>query len=113
MTECSGARAPLTGKAEIGLKVGEVLNRHKMAKHFDLTIGDHSFSFQRKVEAITEEAALDGLYVVRTNLPAEALGDAETVLAYKSLSRGRTSLSLDQDRRPRGASHLPLGLAPG
>jgi hypothetical protein len=81
------ARAPLTGKAEIGLKVGEVLNRHKMAKHFNLTIGDHSFSFRRQADAIAAEAALDGLYVVRTNLPATVLGDAETVLAYKSLSR--------------------------
>lgn len=81
------ARAPLRGKAEIGLKVGEVLNRHKMAKHFELTIGENSFSFHRKADAIAEEAALDGLYVVRTNLPAEVLGDAETVAAYKSLSR--------------------------
>jgi transposase len=81
------ARAPLQGKAEIGLKVGEVLHHHKMAKHFDLTIGDASFSFRRKTEAIAAEAALDGLYVVRTNLPAEVMGDAETVAAYQSLSR--------------------------
>jgi transposase len=81
------SRNPLCGKAEIGLKVGEVLNRHKMAKHFELTIGEHSFDFRRKAGAIAEEAALDGLYVVRTNLPAEMLSDSETVVAYKSLSR--------------------------
>ena len=63
----------MQGKAEIGLKVGEVLHRHKMAKHFELTIGDASFGFRRKAEAIAAEAALDGLYVVRTNLPAEVI----------------------------------------
>jgi Transposase DDE domain len=81
------ARAPLQGKAEIGLKVGEVLHRHKMAKHFELTIDDASFEFRRRADAIAAEAALDGLYVVRTNLPAEVMADADTVTAYKSLSR--------------------------
>ena len=98
------ARAPLQGKAEIGLKVGEVLHRHKMAKHFDLTIGDASFSFHRKAEAIAAEAALDGLYVVRTNLSAEVMGDAETVTAYKSLSRVerafRSIKTVDLEIRP-------------
>ena len=98
------ARAPLQGKAEIGLKVGEVLHRHKMAKHFELTIGDASFSYRRKAEAIAAEAALDGLYVVRTNLPAEAMGDAETVTAYKSLSRVerafRSIKTVDLEIRP-------------
>ena len=67
------ARNPLRGEAEIGLKVGAVLNRHKMAKHFELTIGETSFEFRRKTDAIAEEAALDGIYVVRTSLPAELL----------------------------------------
>ena len=97
-------RAPLQGKADIGLKVGEVLNRHKMAKHFDLTIDDNSFSFRRKADAIAEESALDGLYVVRTNLPVEAMGDAETVVAYKSLSRVerafRSLKTVDLEVRP-------------
>lgn len=78
---------PLRGTAEIGLAVGKVLNRHKMAKHFELTITETSFGFRRKADAIAAEAALDGIYVVRTNLPADRLGDAETVAAYKSLSR--------------------------
>ena len=80
-------RAPLHGKDAIGLAVGAVFNKHKMAKHFELTIGEHSFTFKRKTDAIAAEAALDGLYAVRTNLPQEALGDARAVLAYKSLSR--------------------------
>jgi len=80
------ARNPLRGEAEIGLKVGAVLNRYKMAKHFELTIGEASFEFCRKTDAIVEEAALDGIYVVRTGLPAELLDDAATVTAYKSLS---------------------------
>jgi len=80
-------RAPLHGKDAIGLAVGAVCNKHKMAKHFDLAIGEHSFTFQKKTDAIAAEAALDGLYAVRTNLAAEVLGDAQAVLAYKSLSK--------------------------
>ena len=79
-------RQPLCGKAEIGLEIGAVLDKHKMAKHFALDITDTSFSFARKTEEITGEAALDGLYVVRTSLPAAALDDAATVRSYKSLS---------------------------
>ena len=79
-------RQPLRGRAEIGLEVGAVLNKHKMAKHFVLDITDTSFGFSRKIEQITEEAALDGIYVVRTSLPAAALDDAGTVRSYKSLS---------------------------
>jgi Transposase DDE domain len=81
------ARNPLRGEAEIALKVGAVVNRHNVAKHFDLTIGEASFSFHRKTAAIAAEAALDGIYVVRTNLPKKLLDDAATVGAYKSLAR--------------------------
>ena len=80
-------RNPLRGEAEIALKVGAVVNRHKVAKHFELSIGEASFSFHRKTEAIAAEAALDGIYVVRTNLPKKLLDDAATVGAYKSLAR--------------------------
>jgi hypothetical protein len=79
-------RQPLRGKAEIGLEIGAVLDTHKMAKHFALDITDTSFSFARKTAEITAEAALDGLYVVRTSLPAGALDDTATVRSYKSLS---------------------------
>ena len=81
------ARNPLRGEAEIALKAGAVVNRHKVAKHFELSIGEASFSFRRKTEAIAAEAALDGIYVVRTNLPRKLLDDAATVGAYKSLAR--------------------------
>src|SRR6266852_6353494 len=79
-------RQPLRGKAEIGLEIGAVLDKHKMAKHFTLDITDTRFSFARKTDEITTEAALDGLYVVRTSLPAAALDDTATVRSYKSLS---------------------------
>ena len=84
------ARKPLrgqAGEAAIALKVGAVVNRHKMAKHFDLVIGEESFAFHRKAAAIAAEAALDGIYVVRTSLPKKALDAAATVGAYKSLAR--------------------------
>ena len=77
-------REPLTGKAEIGLAVGAVIGKHKMAKHFALDITDTSFA--RKTAEIAEEAALDGLYAVRTSLPETALDDSKTVKSYKSLS---------------------------
>ena len=79
-------RAPLRGKAEIGLAVGAVIDRRKMAKHFALAIADTSFAFARRSAEIAAEAALDRLYVVRTSLPAAALDDAATVRSYKSLS---------------------------
>jgi transposase len=77
---------PLRGATEIALKVGAVLDQHKMAKHFDLTISSDRFAVARKTEAIAAEAALDGIYVVRTSLPAATLDDAGTVAAYKSLA---------------------------
>jgi hypothetical protein len=83
----SRARRPLRGAAEIALKVGAVINRHKMAKHFELDIGEASFAFRRNADAIAAEAALDGIYVVRTNLAKRVLDDAATVGAYKSLAR--------------------------
>src|ERR1700746_143678 len=79
-------RQPLRGKAEIGLKAGAALNKHKMAKHVALDITDTSFGFTRKTDNITAEAVLDGLYVVRTSLPATALDYTATVRSYKSLS---------------------------
>jgi len=80
------ARQRLRGAAAIGLKVGAVLDRHKMAKHFTLDIADNRFGFARKTEEVAAEAALDGIYVVRTSLPATVLDDPTTVRSYKSLS---------------------------
>ena len=79
-------RQPLRGQAEIGLAIGAVLDKHKMAKHFALTITDTSFRFARKADAIAAEATLDGIYVVRTSLPADTLDEAGAVRAYKSLA---------------------------
>ena len=79
-------RAPLRGAAEIALAVGAVINRHKMAKHFEINISAEAFNFARKTAEIAAEAAIDGIYVVRTNLPAEICDDATTVRSYKSLA---------------------------
>jgi hypothetical protein len=76
----------LRGQAAIGLRVGKVLGRFKMAKHFRLEIEEEGFHYARHAEAIAEEAALDGIYVLRTSVPAEALGSEDTVRAYKGLS---------------------------
>jgi transposase len=80
-------RHPLRGASEIALKVGAVIGQHKMAKHFTLDIADASFNFARKQDQIAAEAATDGLYVVRTSLPAETLDDFSTVRSYKSLAQ--------------------------
>ncbi len=79
-------RAALRGTAAIGLAIGAVINKHKVAKHFDLNIADAAFSFSRKAAAIAAEAATDGIYVVRTSVPAATLDDAATVRSYKSLA---------------------------
>lgn len=79
-------RDPLRGTAAIALAVGAVIDTHKMRKHFDLDITDTAFSFARKTGEIAAEAATDGIYVVRTSLPAETLDDAATVRSYKSLA---------------------------
>jgi len=75
-------RTPLD-KAEIGKKVGSVLRRFKMGKHFTLVIGEGSFSFSRKEESIRREEVLDGLYVIRTSEPRDRSSLAVTdVLAH-------------------------------
>lgn len=78
-------RRPLRGKDDIALRVGKVINHYKMAKHFHLTITDDAFTFTRNNDTIAAEAALDGIYVLRTNLPQSALGRDDVVLRYKGL----------------------------
>lgn len=80
-------KAPLRGEDKIGVRVGRIINKYKMAKHFDLEITKDQFSYQRREDKISEEAALDGLYVIRTSVDAEAFSTEETVRAYKSLSQ--------------------------
>jgi len=77
----------LRTEAEIGLAVGAVLNKRKVGKHFVIDIGAGHFGFRRDAEKIAEEARLDGLYVIRTSVPAEQLDADQTVQAYKDLAR--------------------------
>lgn len=90
--------------ADIGMAVGAVLNRKKMAKHFDVEVADRYLSWQRRIEQIAEEERLDGIYVLRTSMPAEHLDAAETVQAYKDLSRVerafRSLKTVDLEIRP-------------
>jgi len=79
-------RRPLRGAAKIGVRVGRVANRYKVAKHFETTITDDAFTSARKQEQIRAEAALDGFYVIRTDVPAEQMSAEQTVRNYKSLS---------------------------
>jgi hypothetical protein len=81
------AKRPLRGPDRIGLRVGRVLGRFKMAKHFTLQITPTTFSYARKAEAIALEAALDGIYVLRTSVGKDVLGPEDTVRAYKDLAR--------------------------
>jgi Transposase DDE domain len=94
----------LVGAARIGVRVGRVLGRFKMAKHFHLEIADGSFSFARDQAAIDAEAALDGIDVVRTSVAASQLGAAEVVEAYKRLAKVeqdfRSLKTVDLDLRP-------------
>lgn len=82
----SRAKAPLRGRAKIGLRAGRIINKHKMAKHFALTITDSSFSYARREEKIAAEASIDGIYVVRTSSKEEGMQAADIVERYKSLS---------------------------
>jgi hypothetical protein len=103
-TEKELARSPLRGAAAIGQAVGAVLGRRHMAKHFQISITDDTFSFAQNPLSIAAEAALDGIYVVRTNLPAEHSDAAATVRAYKSLSgvehAFRSLKTVDLELRP-------------
>jgi|CXWL01.1.fsa_nt_gi transposase len=80
-------RNPLRGEKEIGLRVGKVIGKHKMAKHFDLTITANSFAYTRREAAIREEAALDGLYVVRSSVDQKQMNSEQVVETYKSLAK--------------------------
>jgi hypothetical protein len=97
------AKRALRGKDKIALRVGKVINHYKMAKHFTLTITDASFTFTRNTEAIAAEAALDGIYVLRTSLPEHTLGRDDVVLRYKNLAdveRFFRTLNSELDVRP-------------
>jgi hypothetical protein len=82
-----GRRRRTIGAAEIGLAVGAIIDKYKVAKHFQLDIGPHGFTFRRDEAAIAAEAKLDGFYVIRTSVPAEQLDAPAAVRAYKSLAQ--------------------------
>ena len=77
----------LNGQDTIGVQVGRVVNQYKVAKHFTLAIGDTTFTFGRKLDSIAAEAALDGLYIIRTSVPAAAMDAPDCVRNYKSLAQ--------------------------
>jgi len=77
----------LRGRAEIGLRVGRVINQYKVAKHFRVTITDATFTFAIRTDRVATEAALDGIYVIRTNVTAAKLSAADAVRHYKALSQ--------------------------
>jgi transposase len=77
----------LAGKDKIGVAVGKVVNQYKVAKHFELLITDSSFTFSRKTDSIAAEAALDGLYIMRTSVKAARMDALTCVRTYKSLSQ--------------------------
>ena len=81
------AAGRLKGQDQIGLKVGRVINQYKMAKHFRLAITESTFTFARKQDTIAAEAALDGIYILRTSVSAGRLDAADCVRHYKSLSQ--------------------------
>jgi hypothetical protein len=80
------AKRPLRGQAKIGLRVGKIMGRFKMGKHFKLTIADDTFRYERDEQAIAAEAALDGIYVVRTTVDVKRLSAEEVVRSYKRLA---------------------------
>jgi len=80
-------KKPLRGKAEIGIRVGKAINAFKVGKHFKVKITEKKFSYWRATERIAEEAALDGIYIIRTSVPQESLSAEATVRSYKDLSK--------------------------
>src|SRR5215207_9470360 len=96
-------RGPLRGAEKIGVRVGRVLGRFKMGKHFRYEITDTAFSFARDPERIEDEARLDGIYVIRTTVPKEEMAAEAAVAAYKNLAqveRAFRSSKTDLDVRP-------------
>ena len=79
-------RKPVRGKSEIGVEVGKVVNRKKVAKHFHIEIDDDRFEYSRNQEKIDAEASLDGIYVIRSNVNANEMSDEQVVAHYKNLA---------------------------
>jgi Transposase DDE domain len=100
---CARARRPLRGKDTIALRADRVLRRRKVAKHFTTDIGEDHFSYHRNQDSITAEAALDGIYVLRTTVTSPSLEASEVVSSYKALAqveRAFRAFNTDLDIRP-------------
>jgi DDE family transposase len=100
---CARAKRPLRGKDKIALRAGKVLNRRKVAKHFTIDIGEDQFSYHRNQDSITAEAALDGIYVLRTSVGPGDLDTPDVVSSYKALAqveRAFRAFNTDLDIRP-------------
>jgi len=97
-------RGDLRGAGKIGVRVGRVVNQYKVAKHFELTIEDDRFEFALRDDSIAAEAALDGIYVVRTSLSKKKMSAPDAVRSYKSLSEVerafRSIKTVDLEVRP-------------
>ena len=114
------ARGTLRGAAAIGVRVGKVLNKYKVAKHFELAIGEASFGFTLRHDKVAAEAALDGLYVIRTGVEKRRMTADDAVRNYKALTgverafRSLKTVDLEvrpihhRARRPRPRPHLPV-----
>lgn len=90
-------KRPLRGQDKIGVRVGRILAKWKVAKHFRYEITDEGFTFERDGASIEEEAALDGIYVLRTSLPEKELGATDVVRAYKQLSVVEQAFRVSKD----------------
>ena len=100
---CARARRPLRGQDTIAVRVDRVLRRRKVAKHFQVEIGEDRFSYARDQDSITAEAALDGIYVLRTSVDASDLDGPQVVSSYKALAqveRAFRAFNTDLDIRP-------------
>jgi hypothetical protein len=100
---CTRARRPLRGQDKIAVRADRVLNRRKVAKHFITDIGEDHFSYHRNQDSITAEAALDGIYVLRTSVTPTDLEPGEVVSSYKALAqveRAFRAFNTDLDIRP-------------
>ena len=100
---CARARRPLRGQDKIAVRVDRALNRRKVAKHFVIDIGDDHLSYARDQDSISAEAALDGIYVLRTSASADDLDSGQVVSSYKALAqveRAFRAFNTDLDIRP-------------
>jgi hypothetical protein len=98
------ARNPIRGKDTIGVEVGKVVDTKKVAKHFDLVITDDSFDYARNQVRIDAESAMDGLYVIRTDVDSETMPEKKVIAHYKNLAKVerafRSMKSVDIHVRP-------------